>query len=224
MPIEIDNALPCLAFRFPVANFALWVLYDTGASLNTGLFDFHVLVMKLFPSIVHSFERVDGPKPFHPLKLIGAIEPDSSVQHAADHGDLIAIIRYILPSPNDPERTILMPFALGKHVAVNTIIGKKFIKQISLNYNAAESLFESVLLKAKFPEVPKKPYRGLLPPHQDFSAETFLASPEFTSMSAKFKQWDFRSEDVISDDGCLRRNVTYTTESLENGPATSPDL
>ena len=134
MPITSRNELPHI--RFPIGNAnsdgSLHNLFDTGAALNTGLLSYHQSLKKIRPELIHSYEEFNGTNPFDPIKLCGALK-DTSDYSTATHGILSAVIRYKTPFVINGKK-ITISYALGKDVAVNSILGIPTITELQLEY------------------------------------------------------------------------------------------
>ena len=138
MPISSSNDLPHCSLLLGQSRSALClsVLFDTGAALSTGYLPAHMKIMKDNPKAVHSFEKFDGPEPFDPIKLTGAIS--NSVSYDAEkHGVLSAVVRYYTPYCDQHGNRLLIPVALDMDMAVDTILGNTVINQwqMELKYN-----------------------------------------------------------------------------------------
>ena len=89
-------------------------------------------MMETQPDLVVEYEAFDGENPFDPIKLYGAIT-DPSQYNENDHGILKAVIRYKTPflytATNEP---VVLSFALGDDVSVDTIMGLPSIEELEL--------------------------------------------------------------------------------------------
>ena len=130
MPITSSNDLPhcSLILGKGRSKCLLSVLFDTGAALTTGYLPFHKHLIAQNSSAVHSFEEFDGPNPFDPIKLTGAIT-NTSDYNADKHGILSAVVRYFTPYCDSAGKKLLLPVALGNEMAVDTILGNTVISQ-----------------------------------------------------------------------------------------------
>ena len=138
MPIASDNNLPhtSLLLGSDRKGPSLSVLYDTGATLTSGYLPHHQHIRRTCPSLVHSYEEFDGSNPFDPIKLEGAIST-AAEYNPQTHGVLSAVIRYFTPYQDREGKQLLLPLALGNHMAVNTILGNTVIRkfQMCLEFN-----------------------------------------------------------------------------------------
>ena len=153
MPIKLQNELPHLFFPIGLPNKLpgeLSALYDTGAALNTGYLAYRQHIHKIAPNLVHSYESFDGPEPFDPIRLTGAI-CDPADYSSYSHRVLSAIIRYNTPFIDDitPE-PILLSFALGKDMSVNAIVGIPLIRQLRLTLDFDPETIVSHTLRTYF--------------------------------------------------------------------------
>ena len=154
MPIKSQNELPHLFFPIGLPSELpgeISALYDTGAALNTGYLAYHQHIHRLAPDLVHSYESFDGPEPFDPIRLTGAIcDPAAYSSHT--HGVLSAIIRYNTPFVDDVTlEPIILSFALGKDMTVNAIVGIPFIRQLRLTLDFDPETIVSHTLRKYFP-------------------------------------------------------------------------
>ena len=153
MPITTQNELPHISF--PIGNTTqqatVLALYDTGGALNSGNLNYHRDVIKRkMPAVVHSFEQFDGSNPFDPIKLCGALIEDESYSQEK-HGILSAVIRYNTPFKHQDGTPVLLSFALGVDMSVDSIIGIPFLREIDLNLRIRLKEFVSHELKLTFP-------------------------------------------------------------------------
>jgi hypothetical protein len=145
MPIAIDNGLPHITVTLganPATDPTLCGLMDTCGALNTGYLTFHLWLMSERPDLVVEFLSFDDSNPFEPIKLGGAISDPANFD-ATDHGNLTAVIRYRTPYIDLSGSPIVLSFALGPDVTVNTIFGLPMLSTldsvISLNSNSLHS-------------------------------------------------------------------------------------
>jgi len=137
MPIDSINELPHL--NFPIGpkedEVTISSLFDTGAALNTGFLSYHKFIMRTRPELVAEYEEFDGDNPFDPIKLGGAIT-DPAAYNVDNHGLLKAVIRYHTPFRIGMcHKPLLLSFALGEDITVNSIIGLPFINSLELAYH-----------------------------------------------------------------------------------------
>ena len=87
--------------------------------------------MKQSPNYVYSYEAFDGPNPFDPIKISGAIsDPADYVE--AKHGQLAAVIRYVTLYHDVKGNHLVFAVAFGTDMLVNTILGMPAIWQWNL--------------------------------------------------------------------------------------------
>ena len=158
MPIASDNLLPYI--KFPIGSRALQVavtcLHDTGTALNTCQLAYHKNIMKDFPSLIHSCEEFDGSNPFDPIKLCGAIT-DPSAYDESLHGALLAVIMYHTPFRHpETNEAILLAFALGDDVSVDSILEFSFLPSKHVLSHVLETTFACI---------PKETVRTSVPNH-----------------------------------------------------------
>ena len=133
MPISSQNKLSHLDFQVGQASdsMALSFLYDTGEAINTGYSPYHKKITNECPHIVDSYEEFNGPNPFEPIKLVGAIT-DPDIYDKERHGVLLAVVRYRTPYVMRSGKPFRLCFALGADMSVNSIFGLPGILEISL--------------------------------------------------------------------------------------------
>ena len=138
MPITSSNDLPhCfLVLGQSRSSLLLSVLFDTIEALTIGYLPTHKKIMDNNPKAVHNFEEFDGPNPFDPIKLTGAIT-NTEDYDASKHGILSAVVGYFTPYRDTKGNRLLIPVALGMEMAVDTILGNTVINQwgMELKYN-----------------------------------------------------------------------------------------
>ena len=154
MPIASDNNLPHMSLLLGSDRKgpSLSVLYDTGAALTSGYLPHHQHIRRTCPSLVHSYEEFDGSNPFDPIKLEGAIST-AAEYNPQTHGVLSAVIRYFTPYQDREGKQLLLPVALGNHMAVNTILGNTVIRKFQMCLEFDPDLIRSTALEETFPVV-----------------------------------------------------------------------
>lgn len=129
MPIALDNMLPTVFFDLsgptdpsskPLVS--LGCLADTCAALSSGNRHFHDHVRFTYPECVYAFEAFDDANPFNVIALAGAITTPSDYR-SDTHGILNAVITYRTAYTLPNGEPMLLKFALGDDVAVNSIMG-----------------------------------------------------------------------------------------------------
>ena len=127
-------------------------LYDTDGALNTGNLSYHNFIRKKLHDAVKKYEEFNGSNPFDPIKLSCALL-DPSDYNADTHGILSAVITYHTPFKNADGKDVVLSFALGCDMSVDTIIGLPFIKAMKLELRFNPETFLSHTLKKEFPVV-----------------------------------------------------------------------
>jgi hypothetical protein len=177
MPVSINNGLTCFELELGPSHSLLSIqpLLDTCAATNTGQLAFHLWVMSNYPDIVDSFEAHDGPHPFRPVDIAGAVKSSdaSSSSVPTTVGSLTAVIRYKTPYRLPDGTPFLFEVSLGKDVEVNTIMGLPDIQKLSLVMDFAENVVTSHVLRIKFPMKFCAAPSGL-PPGTIFDPDEFL--------------------------------------------------
>ena len=133
MTITSQNELPHLVFPIGCSNKTsndLSALYNNGEALNTGSLAYYLHINLVSPNLVHSYESFDGPQPFDPIRLTGAI-CNPMDDDASYLGVFSAIILYNTPFVEKvTSMTILISFALGISMSVNDIVRIPLIRQL----------------------------------------------------------------------------------------------
>ena len=134
MPIAVNNRMPTADFRLVCKDLHpcmdLGCLVDSCGGLNSGFIDFHCYVRDKFPECVVAFEQFNDSNPFHPIKLGGALT-DQNQYEGSTHGQLTAVITYRTQFIHrDTKKPILLKFALGKDVSVNSLCGAPMLRDL----------------------------------------------------------------------------------------------
>jgi hypothetical protein len=152
MPIAIDNGLPHVHFELGKlsSDVVLSGLADTCGALNTGYKRYHQYIMSEHPEIVHEYLEFDSSTPFEPIRLGGAIIDKADLVESS-HGHLTAIIRYFTPYTGIDGSNMIISFALGDDVSVNTIFGLTFLKNLDAQLCLGSNTLKSSYLQCDFP-------------------------------------------------------------------------
>jgi hypothetical protein len=153
MPIAIDNGLPHISFDLGTdasLGPSLVGLMDTCGALNTGYLLFHLWLKFERPDLVAEFISFDDANPFEPIKLGGAIS-DPADFDSSTHGNLTAVIRYYTPYIEPSGNPIIISFALGSDVTVNTIFGLPMLCNLDAIISLRSNSMHSRLLSLDFP-------------------------------------------------------------------------
>lgn len=89
--------------------------------------------MQCFPEMVAEFQEFGNNDPFEPIKLGGVIDdPEQFDDKDAEeqYGALTAVVRYNTNLFFPSGEQLVLSFALGKDVAVSTILGWPTIKDL----------------------------------------------------------------------------------------------
>ncbi|MGH7954681.1 MAG: hypothetical protein ACREOZ_01845, partial [Gloeomargaritales cyanobacterium] len=140
MPVSINNGLPTICFDIGNKRdeISLSTLLDSCAALNTGYLLFHQFLITAYPSLVHSYEEFNDANPFDPVGLHGAL--DIAAKGSDAYGRLTAIVRYYTPYRDNNDAPVIIAFALGEDVSVNTIIGWPTIKTLQIDVLSSVNL------------------------------------------------------------------------------------
>jgi hypothetical protein len=154
MPISIHNGLPTITITAGSAlnQVPLDTLFDTCAALNSGNLAYHLWLAMEHPHIVMEVTFFDDSNPFDPIKLGGALS-DPTTYLVTTHGQLTAIIRYHTPYVDSQGHPVVfsVAVALGKDVAVNTILGWPTIISLHMDLQLCEYRVFTHELQSSFP-------------------------------------------------------------------------
>lgn len=166
LPINYDLNLPHLPLEVGDSNvftFNLNVAFDTLAVLNVGNADYHLSIAKRYPLAVKSL--IWAKEEYSPLTLSGVVGKDNNKYKPTT--ELPAIIEYKLVSKTKSGSSASFKVALGKHVAVNTIIGFATIKVAKFTLDMDNEVVTSSVLDMKPVPVEFRPVQCT--PSPDFS-------------------------------------------------------
>ena len=128
-PINTNNELPYVVWKLgsdPTnSNASIKVHTDSCASLNVGNELCHFWLMTKFPSVVESYTRFDDIQGWEKIRLTVATKnPENGINTSLGHsGALTSIVRYRTPFTLRNGQPYILSIALGRDVAVNTILG-----------------------------------------------------------------------------------------------------
>ena len=120
MPIQTNNNLPCIDFCLGMTEskeLRMWMLVDSGAAMNSGNKNYHRQAMHRYPDMVAEYLKCGPGIKFDLVRLRVAVDSASVMD-----GYLSAIIRYKTPYFIS-SRPLLLSFALGDSLSLNTILG-----------------------------------------------------------------------------------------------------
>ena len=123
---------------------------DTCGTLYTGYLLFRLWLKSERPGLVAKFISFDDASPFEPIKLGGAIG-DPSDFNSGDHGNLTAVIHYYTPYVDTSGSAIILFFALGSDVTVNTIFGLLILCDLDSVISLRSNTMHSRTLHCDFP-------------------------------------------------------------------------
>jgi len=127
MPIQINNNLPCIDFCLGLKEtqeLRMRMLVDSGAAMNSGNKNYHRQAMHRYPDMVAEYLECGPGTKFDLVKLRVAVDSESILD-----GSLSAIIRYKTPYFIS-SRPLLLSFALGESLSLNTILGTPALEQL----------------------------------------------------------------------------------------------
>ena len=219
MPVAIDNGFPNLALDLGTEHdqFSISGLFDTCGSLNTGYLPFHAWVASQHPNAVEDFRYFNGDDPFDPIKLAGAVS-DTTANANSPHGLLTAVIRYKTPYFDNTQSPISLSFALGNHVATNTIFGLPTITALEFLVDIPNLTAHSRRLDITFQLTKSEGSLGLpagvsFDPdvHRRIHEAAVASSHKYTNTSGDSHDTQEQTHRVIGQDDCslgyLRRTL-----------------
>jgi hypothetical protein len=214
LPVAIDNRLPHISIQVggqqdPSGAHHLSSLLDTGAALNTGFLPFHLWFASMYPHCVADLIHCDDPhKPFAAARLLGAVADRNTL---STHGRLTAVIRYFTPytQTGNDNRPVILSFALGPDVTVNSIIGLPTIDSFNLSIDLCNNRAHSSICATTF-DIRRACISHGLPPGVSFDIDNFRRTSPRADASATsgFGFGDVTVNDTF-DGGCLNRTLTY---------------
>ena len=182
MPLDLDNGLPGIAIRFTNDIFFLNHV-DTCAAMNTGNLLVHQWIISNHPSIVAEYCQFDDSNPFEPISLKCAIEKDgSNIDNKKELDNcLTAVVRYKTPYSFENGTPVTISYGLGKHVAVNAIIGLPTLRQWGADISLSTSTVIANAIKTNFP-IEFAAANAQLPDGITFSSSSFIRPPTPTNL------------------------------------------
>ena len=97
------------------------MLVDTGATINTSNFDFHMWVMSQCLDNVHEFLQCCKGTAYDGVHLLAALDiKDSNID--ATHRKITAVIRYKTPYIVAGKGPFIISFALGNDVSLRSVL------------------------------------------------------------------------------------------------------
>jgi hypothetical protein len=229
IPVAIDNGLPHISINIggkqdPSGDQLIPSLLDTCAALNTGFLPFHLWFASMYPHCVADLIHCDDPdKPFEAVRLLGAVADSNTL---STHGRLTTVIRYFTPytQTGNGNRPVILSFALGPDVTVNSIIGLPTIDSFNLSIDLCNNLAHSSICDTTF-DIRRACISHGLPPGVTFDIDNFRRTSPQADSSANS---DFGSGDVTVNDtfdrGCLHRTLTYLPPDRDSADAVTGPL
>ncbi|MGH7974283.1 MAG: hypothetical protein ACREBR_02060, partial [bacterium] len=130
----------------------------------------HQYLITEYPSFVHSYEQFDDSNPFDPVRLQGAVE--ITTEDTGTLGKLTAIVRYYTPYCDNTGAPVVIAFALGDDVSVNTIIGWPTIEALQIDILTSIKMAISHVIRERFSITRREAQHGL-PSNSRFAKEDF---------------------------------------------------
>ena len=97
------------------------MLVDTGATMNTGNFDFRMWVMSQCLDIVHEFLQCCKGTAYDGVHLLAALDI-KDINTDATHRKITAVIRYKTPYIVAGKGPFIISFALGNDVSLRSVL------------------------------------------------------------------------------------------------------
>ena len=213
LPIQVDSLLPHINFAVGTAesknNISMPMAFDTCAVLNVGYADYHLQLAKRFPHIVKNITYAKDK--YTPLLLSGVVANDggNSPTHTTS---LPIVIEYHLPYKTKFNQDASLKIALGREVAVNTIIGLATIKAAKMHLDFHDNVVDvDMLMTDPFPVTYKKTSRFV----PDVSAidtkmNTYVSNSKEASMAQIDKCIDFLAVYYSDDTSNKKRKKDLT--------------
>jgi hypothetical protein len=228
LPIPLSTNLPhiALGLGLPDSDFQpkTMAILDTAAALSTGNADYHLKIAETYPQLVKSI--IWAKDQFSPISLSGVIKDQDTAQQFVT--ELPAVIEYHMPYHTADGSPTSLKIAIGKHVAVNLILGLTFLQstntQIDLNDNVADC---KLLSSEPFDIVLMSPACGLprvLPLDGDH-ANNVLAQTELNSQLNECRAF-INSVDESKRSATIKTAIEHS-ESIEPNSVTfdtRPDI
>jgi hypothetical protein len=179
----------------------------------------------MYPHCIAELVHCDDPqKPFEALRLLGAVADSNTL---STHGRLTTVIRYFTPytqSGND-NRPVILSFALGPDVTVNTIVGLPTIDSFGLSIDLRTNRAYSSTCDTTF-AIRRASISHGLPPGVSFDVDHFRrTSPRAdASATSDFGSGNVTVNDTFGRDGCLNRTLTYLSPDSASATAVTGSL
>jgi hypothetical protein len=153
LEIPIDGKLPHIELALGKPDSSLEIcpkvkcLYDTGACMTTGFMDFWLPLLAAHPEVVEDVETSEDGSKQH-IILGGVVTgKDGDMAHHTTNLTVVVSVRLRYITING--QSLVHKIALGKHVGVNTILGKPFIDTLHCVHDSFNKVVEAKLLDSK---------------------------------------------------------------------------
>jgi len=178
MPLEMDNGLPAVQFRFghtddDEINFSCHV--DSCAAMNVGNLRVHHWIITNYPAVVEEYIQFDDENPFDPIQLECAVD-DAHLMADNSVGKLTALVRYKTRYTDEHGTQLTLSFGLGSDVAVNAIIGIPTLKTWGCSICFISNTLQCTHIRKRLPLSYGVANMGL-PSSVQFSTETDFQRP-----------------------------------------------
>jgi hypothetical protein len=178
MPLEMDNGLPAVQFRFghtddDEINFSCHV--DSCAAMNVGNLRVHQWIITNYPAVVEEYIQFDDENPFDPIQLECAVD-DANLMSDTNVGKLTALVRYKTQYKDELGTQLTLSFGLGSAVAVNAIIGIPTLKTWGCSICFISNVLQCTHIRKRLPLSYGVANMGL-PSSVHFSTETDFQRP-----------------------------------------------
>ena len=97
------------------------MIFDTGAAINTGNLQYHMLVMSQCPEMVDKFLQCGKDTDYDVVHLLAAL---NLIEVATDivHGRMTSVIRYKTPYTMNDKGYFVLSFTLGNGVRLRSVL------------------------------------------------------------------------------------------------------
>ena len=217
LPIPLSTNLPhiALGLGLPDSDFQpkTMAILDTAAALSTGNADYHLKIAETYPQLVKSI--IWAKDQYSPISLSGVVKDQETAQQFVT--ELPAVIEYHMPYHTADGSPTSLKIAIGKHVAVNLILGLTFLQstntQIDLNNNVADC---KLLSSEPFDIILMSPACGLprtLPLDGDHANNVLVQSELSTQL--KLCRAFIQNVDEVKRSAAINAAIEHETDSIE---------
>ena len=169
MPIDINNSLPSISLILGILEAEedkMRMLVDTGVTMNTGDYDFHIWVISQCPDIVDEFLQCGKDTAYDVVHLLAVLDL-KDINTDATHGQMTAVIQYKTPYIVAGKGPFILSFALGNDVSLRSVIRLPTLLVMGVDIiNLIKGILSCIELNRDFPLELQPSGKGL--PEGDF--------------------------------------------------------